>query len=341
MVGNQAYCSCAVGKNFQPRRWHLVWRGSRNEPRGTNWKQGCTGLLLALLMFSTVARSQPSGFAILKIAPSASLAAIGSSNLIADSDPFVSWVNPAATTAARGIQLGFSYRRWLEGLHSQLLGVGLTVHRWRLNAVLLNSSVSEIPIREIPGEPIGTFNQHNLALSVSAAKNISGPLSVGFGITGLYEQIYVDQVTTVMINFGAVYSVPSIAATFGGAVTHLGSGATFRAERTCPPTSVSIGATKGLEFPHFSSAATISAAVVKSQGENVAHFRLGAEVWFNKVVAVRAGFESGYEAHSLSFGLGVRYQFLEFDYAFVPYRLGMGDMHWLSIGLAFSLSDEG
>ncbi len=340
MVENQAYGSCAVGKNFQSRRRHLVWRRLRNESQSTNWKQVCTGLLLALLMFSTVARSQSSGFAILKVSPSASLAGIGSSNLIADSDPFISWVNPAGASA-REIQLGFTYRRWLEGLNSQLLSVGSTVRGWRLTAILLNSSVSEIPIREIPGEPIGTFNQHNLALNISVAKNISGPLSIGFGITGLYEQIYVDEVTTFMINFGAVYSVSSIGATFGGAITHLGTGASFRVEKTRPPTSVSIGATKELEFPYFSSAATISAAAVKSQGENVAHLRLGAEVWFNKVIAARGGFESGYEAHSLSFGLGVRYQFLQFDYAFVPYRFGMRDMHWLSIGLAFSLSDEG
>ena len=65
------------------------------------------------------------------------------------------------------------------------------------------------------------------------------------------------------------------------------------------------------------------------------HFNLGAEVIYDGVVALRGGYQSGYESRSFTGGIGLIWGSLRFDYAFLPFTLGLGSANLFSLQFRF------
>ena len=60
---------------------------------------------------------------------------------------------------------------------------------------------------------------------------------------------------------------------------------------------------------------------------------MGAEVTPVPALAVRAGYQSGHDTRSLSYGIGLAHNNWRIDYAFVPSDLGFEDSHRLTLGI--------
>jgi hypothetical protein len=56
---------------------------------------------------------------------------------------------------------------------------------------------------------------------------------------------------------------------------------------------------------------------------------------YESFLALRAGYQIGYDAKGYSAGLGIRYGLLQFDYAFVPFLNDLGNTH--TFALTFNL----
>ncbi len=65
------------------------------------------------------------------------------------------------------------------------------------------------------------------------------------------------------------------------------------------------------------------------------HFNTGAEAVYNKTFAVRAGYQTGYEARGFTAGIGVAWGSLNFDYAYTPFSLGLGNANQFSLQFSF------
>ena len=59
----------------------------------------------------------------------------------------------------------------------------------------------------------------------------------------------------------------------------------------------------------------------------------GFELWPHEMVALRAGFKTGYDEEVGSFGAGIRYLDYQIDYAFLPFSNDseLGDTHRISL----------
>jgi len=66
-----------------------------------------------------------------------------------------------------------------------------------------------------------------------------------------------------------------------------------------------------------------------------AHFNTGAEAVYNKTFAVRAGYQTGYEARGFTAGIGIAWGSLNFDYAYTPFSLGLGNANQFSLQFTF------
>ncbi|HSD62906.1 MAG TPA: hypothetical protein VLB50_03875, partial [Ignavibacteriaceae bacterium] len=62
---------------------------------------------------------------------------------------------------------------------------------------------------------------------------------------------------------------------------------------------------------------------------------LGAEGVYNKVIALRVGYQSGYESHGITGGIGLMWGNLNFDYAFLLFSYGLGDASVFSVQFRF------
>jgi hypothetical protein len=65
------------------------------------------------------------------------------------------------------------------------------------------------------------------------------------------------------------------------------------------------------------------------------HIHFGTEIFYNKLIALRAGYQTGYESRGFTAGLGLNWGNLAFDYAFLPFSLGLGSANMFSLKFEF------
>ena len=65
------------------------------------------------------------------------------------------------------------------------------------------------------------------------------------------------------------------------------------------------------------------------------HFNLGAEILYDKLIALRVGYQSGYLTKNITAGLGLMWGNLSVDYALAPFQLGLGNGNILSLQFKF------
>ena len=104
---------------------------------------------------------------------------------------------------------------------------------------------------------------------------------------------------------------------------NLGSSSAMISQKITLPAFVRIGGsyTKTID-DNFAVAGYIEAATFKSGGITPG---IGAELAFDNFIRLRAGYSSGYEISGFSFGAGLNYSFLRFDYSYIPLKLDFGN----------------
>jgi len=65
------------------------------------------------------------------------------------------------------------------------------------------------------------------------------------------------------------------------------------------------------------------------------HFNLGGDITYNKLISLRVGYQTGFESRGLTAGLGILWGNLKFDYAYLPFSLGLGNANLFSIQFKF------
>ncbi|HLP14782.1 MAG TPA: PorV/PorQ family protein, partial [Bacteroidota bacterium] len=186
-----------------------------------------------------------------------------------------------------------------------------------------------IDVRTRPGDAEGSFNAHDMAITGSVGLSLAEGFSLGVSGKFLYEKIYVDESSGYAFDFGGMYKIsPDL--TVGVSVDNLGSMNEMRTEAIELPALLRAGASyTGLLTDRFSYRVSGDYVTIFKQSDS--HLHLGGELAFDNTLALRAGYQTGYEAKSISGGLGIIYGKVRFDYAFVPFTSGFGSTHTFSL----------
>jgi hypothetical protein len=218
-------------------------------------------------------------------------------------------------------------------VQSEFLGTQIPLSIGTLGLAISTNSVPGIEIRESPGPALGTFSARFAAIQMGFAVRPIENVSVGVSVKYLYEKLYADDATGFGIDAGIVYHTPITGLQAGASVTNTGTLQQFRNERSDLPTFLRAGATYAFELQEFAFSASVATANNLQYAE---HHLLGSlEGTYNHFISLRAGYATGYDARGLSAGLGVKYQFVQFDYAYIPFSLGLGDGHLFTLGFQF------
>jgi hypothetical protein len=112
--------------------------------------------------------------------------------------------------------------------------------------------------------------------------------------------------------------------TVGASGRNLGTKPKFKNEEIDLPMIVAGGLTARLADATFG--ADVSAA-----NDSDLRFNLGAEKTIADLLALRAGYKIGYDEEDIAFGVGFFKNLWEIDYAFVPFKSGLGSSHRFSL----------
>ncbi len=198
------------------------------------------------------------------------------------------FANPACLSQGNTTELIFSQMQWIQDIQTQQLAASLPTSFGVFALGLSNTSVDNIPVREIPGPPIGTFNSHSTVFQLGYAFDPVSGLSTGVSFKYLYDKLFQDEASGYSVDLGAVFRTPVEGLSVGGAVTNIGRVNAFRSVKTDLPTMLDIGAEYGTVSEDFAIKAALALShETASAGTN--SVMAGGEVSYSEFLSIRAG----------------------------------------------------
>ncbi len=283
------------------------------------------GLLINIIVFSVGAKFLTLGIGAREIA-------MGSIGSVLVRDANATYFNPALLSLLDKGNLSLMHSNYLLDMRMESVSLSHPFGRIFTGFNLYGFFVSEIEGREGPSEtfrPFGaSFLNTNLSLSTSFFKNLS------FGVTfkNIYERIDNFSSSSFAFDMGFVYKPEKSYFEIGGAISNIGGKLKLNSENFELPSSFKIGA--GFYYKD----ASFAMEIFKIFKENT-EFKIGGEYFIKKILALRAGYVTGYsQTHPLAgfrAGFGIKYRNFNFDYAFQPYG-DLGNVHRISMGFAFA-----
>jgi len=291
-------------------------------------------ILVAILLSVALTAPAPggTGLTFLTLGVGGRSLGMGEAYSAGSSDPAAMHYNPASLSAMTTTTVSFMHRSWIEGTNAEYIAGAFSFGKFSMGLSAYWLSIDDIEVRNVPGPPISTFSAQDFSMGLSGAYKFTEDLSLGLTVKYLYEKILLEDAGGVAFDIGGVYSMPS-GLKLGAAFANLGSVNALRDVSTPLPKIFRGGAayTAGLENPSL----TLTGAVdfVTPLGEGSSHVHLGGEAIIYGAIALRAGYQTGYDARGLTLGTGIAHGIVKVDYAFAPTQYDLGSTHSISLSL--------
>ena len=288
-----------------------------------------TILFSALLVCTVSAQTIQTGLPFLKLGIGARSIAMGEAFTAVGNDHSSILYNPAASRTSRAHEVMLMHREWIEETSTEYLGATIIGGDVNYGFTMLSTSTPDIPVRTKPGDAEGTFSSRNFLLGISASASLSE--NIDLGVTGkfLYEKIFIDDASGYGIDLGILYKLDKNW-NIGSSLLNVGTMNKLRSESSKLPTTLRVGAS--YVYPVSPELSALGAAdILKTFDDDLMHLNIGAEVTYDRLVSLRAGYQTGYEFNSYAAGVGVHYGIVKFDYAFVPFTGAFTSSHTFSL----------
>jgi hypothetical protein len=294
-------------------------------------------ILIILLVSSSILAQTAgnSGLSFLKLGFGARNIAMGDAGTALSTDVTSLFYNPAALAINPSSEIMLMHNEWIEGVRSEILGARTIIFGLPVAVGFNVTTIGDIPVRGInPGDPITSFSANYFFGSLSTGHVIFDNIYIGASLKYLYEGIYVDEATGWGFDFGATYITSIKGLNISAALKNLGSMKELRSESTKLPTELRIGPSYSYAIDEkFQATAAVEYQKYTPTSDN--HFNLGAEVLYNKLIALRLGYQTGYISKNITAGLGLMWGNFSFDYALAPFQQGLGNGNIVSLQFKF------
>ncbi len=293
-------------------------------------------LIFALINISIFAQSAGNtGLAFLKNGFGARNIAMGDLGVVAKDNLTGAYYNPALIAGDNNSALSFSHNQLIQDVSGEMFGAGFDLFGLNFAAVFNTTSISDIEIRHKPGEAESTFNAHYFSGSLGTGFFVMDNLAAGISVKYLFESLYTNNASGLAFDFGFVHSGLVENLELGLSVSNLGSMDDLRNEATKLPAGLRIGGAYIIPLEQIEAEVTVQTGLQKYIDTDDTHIHSGFEFMFRNLVAIRAGYITGYETKDLTAGIGLNWMGLAFDYAFIPMQYNLGDNHIISLQYNF------
>jgi hypothetical protein len=295
-------------------------------------------IFITIIIASSVTLAQTagnSGLAFLKFGFGARNIAMGDAGSSASNDLSALFYNPSRLASFEHNEVMFMHNEWIQDVRSEVGGIKWNMFNLPFAIGFNVTSVSDIEVRNKPGEPISKFNANYFFGSLSSGFTIVQDLDFGATLKYLYESLLNNEAAGFGFDFGFNYKTPIKGLTASTVIKNIGSMNALRNEETKLPTELRLGGAYefGLETTKLNF--IVVGEFQKYLDNDDIHIIGGGEIVYNKVFAARVGYQSGYEARGFTGGVGISWGALRLDYAYMPFSLGLGNANLFSIQFRF------
>lgn len=291
-----------------------------------------------LLISTSVIYSQSAGktgLSFLKYGYGARNIAMGDAGTVLSNDITGLFYNPAKLALTEKSEVFFMHNEEIQDIRSEVIGAKTDFWGVPFAFGFNVTSISDIEYRTISGDPESKFAWNNFYGSLSTGFFVVDDVSIGASIKYLYEGVLNDEAAGFGFDFGLNYVLPYKGLTAAAVIKNIGSMNALRNEESKLPAELRIGTAYLLPLESSKLDLTAGIEYQKYLDTDDNHFNFGGEVLYNKLIAVRAGYQTGWETRGFTAGIGLMWGNLKFDYAFLPYSLGLGNANLFSLQFKF------
>jgi long-subunit fatty acid transport protein len=289
-----------------------------------------------LFVFGTfnLSLAQTSGLSFLKIGVGGRATGMAEAFTAVTDDATATYWNPAGLMQVRGNHLSLTHNEWFEDIRSEFVAFALPKNTYALGFSLNSTNVSGIELRSnLPNvQPISTFDAHDLSLGISYARMLNPNITLGVTLKYIYEKIYIEETSGLAGDFGFIYTFNPVPVQVGAVVQNIGFMSKFKRESPSLPQVFRLGmAYKPPKKLLNGSWILASDWVVDNDAHS--HLNLGIEYRVQKFLAIRLGYQTGFEMKQYHFGFGLVSGRLLLDYGYVPLTQNFGQGHRITFGM--------
>jgi len=231
------------------------------------------------------------------------------------------YYNPAILSMIESPSVMLSYRNWMVdgdilysaiGIKNKFINMALSLH---------TLIISNIELREKPGDPISYFSARDMAISFSISPNFKSKFKIGLTTKYILEKIYVYETNTLSADLGFLYTLnlKEFEINLGGAIRNIG----------IPSSIVSFGAST--KYATNFAKLLLTSELRYRTLEKRFLYGFGSSFEFNSILNFQVGYEFGLYVHSFKFGLGVKVAKFIVNYAYSPFDYSLPSSHTLSL----------
>lgn len=275
------------------------------------------------------------GLSFLKFGFGARNIAMGDAGTSISNDVTSLFYNPSKLAGKEGSEVIFMHNEWIQDVRSEVGGIRSSVFGLPIALGFNVTSVSDIEVRQKPGDPETTFDANYFFGSISTGFFIINELAFGASAKYLYEGLFNEESNGWAVDFGLTYLTPIKGLSVSAVFKNLGSMNELRNESTKLPSELRIGSAYNFNLSDSDFNITTATEFHKYTLEDENHFNFGGEIFYRNIIALRAGYQTGYESRGFTGGIGLIWGNLNFDYAFVPFTLGIGSASLFSVQFKF------
>lgn len=273
------------------------------------------------------------GFAFLKIGVGGRGAALGDAFVAGATGAEATFWNPANLSASQN-QIFFAHSEMLVDVRSEFIAVkfqglgsawALSMHLQNIAGIMQRTKAS--------AEPLGEITVHDVAFSLSMARQATPELAYGMTVKYIGERLLQYAANALAFDAGVRYRLPQVPGlVLAVSVHNLGRSDEMLGERVTLPALLRAGLAYRLPVSTAGQAIELFASYRKLfQADG--GLSVGVEYGLHRTVAVRAGYQAAQDSRGFSGGIGVQRSRYSLDYAYVPYDFDLGDTHRISLAI--------
>ncbi len=297
-----------------------------------NNKIGKLFLSLILILWPFYQILAQNGMAFLNIGNGARAVGMAEAFTALANDPSATYWNPAGLVTLQNTQMTFSHNSWIQDVQHEFFAIAFKTGQNHLGISMTSNNIDGIEHRVKPTEaPIGTVQAHDLAVGLSYARGISRGLHAGITLKYVYEKIYYESAPGFAVDLGLIYQPAMLEGLSLGLVTqNLGFTSKLKNESIELPKTLKAGLAYKLLKGKAGSDLTGALDVVQYIDADL-HVNVGLEWLYKNLLALRAGYQTGWDEKGLHAGVGFGISRFLLDYAYTPFTAELGTAHRFSI----------
>ncbi len=272
------------------------------------------------------------GFSSLKLGADARASALGMASVASPMNGAASFWNPAGLPFVSGRDLVLTMNQWVFDVKSGFVGFASGNGKQGIGLQLLYTNVPDIEYRTGPTDtPVGTFTSNEMIFGFSYAWQVMNDLFAGATLKGYFEKIFYHEAWGVGGDLGVLWRPKESKLSAGMAIQNIGQTGDLNQETITLPLTVR----GGISFVVLQNKQNLQLLLDCVQEiDSPFHLQGGVEyIWQNRI-AIRAGYQTGFEdSRSITGGIGIVQGRFRFDYGYLPFSSGLGEAHQLTLGL--------